>query len=84
MCSSDLPLDVADSPVDVGAVAGMMLFIGYLFTAAAPSLLGAVRDATGSFDIVLLVFPVAASLFLVCALTLSTARLRRGVRPVAA
>ena len=79
-----LPLDVADSPVDVGAVAGMMLFIGYLFTAAAPSLLGAVRDATGSFDIVLLVFPVAASLFLVCALTLSTARLRRGVRPVAA
>ena len=79
-----LPLDVADHPVDVGAVAGMMLFIGYLFTAAAPSMLGAVRDATGSFDIVLLVFPVAASLFLVCALTLSAARLRRGVRPVAA
>ena len=79
-----LPLDVADHPVDVGAVAGMMLFIGYLVTAAAPSLLGGVRDATGSFDIVLLVFPIAASLFLVCALTLSAARLRRGVRPVAA
>jgi MFS transporter, CP family, cyanate transporter len=79
-----LPLDVADHPVDVGAVAGMMLFIGYLFTAAAPSLLGAVRDATGSFDLVLLVFPCAAALFLACALTLSAARLRRGVRPVPA
>ena len=79
-----LPLDVADHPVDVGAVAGMMLFIGYLFTAAAPSLLGAVRDATGSFDLVLLVFPAAAALFLACALTLSTARLQRGVRPVPA
>lgn len=75
-----LPLDVADHPIDVGAVAGMMLFIGYLFTAAAPFLLGALRDATGNFDLVLLVFPLAAVLFLACVSTLSAARLQRGVR----
>ena len=40
----------------------LLLGIGYLFTAAAPSLLGAVRDVTGSFDLVLLVFPAAAAL----------------------
>ncbi len=75
-----LPLDVADRPVDVGAVAGMMLFIGYLATATAPSLLGALRDVTGNFELVLLVFPACAVLFVACAATLSVARLRRGVR----
>ena len=78
-----LPLDVADSPIDVGAVAGMMLLFGYLVTAAAPSALGWVRDVTGSFDLVLLAFPVAAACFLLLTLTLSEERLRRGVRPAA-
>ena len=75
-----LPLDVADRPVDVGAVAGMMLFIGYLGTATAPSLLGAVRDMTGNFDLVLLFFPICAILFVAFAASLSKARLQRGVR----
>ncbi|MFM8612677.1 MAG: hypothetical protein ACKOD0_08295, partial [Actinomycetota bacterium] len=75
-----LPLDVADHPVDVGAVAGMMLFIGYVVTALAPTLLGAVRDLTGNFDLVLLTFPVGALVIAACAATLSAARLRRGVR----
>lgn len=75
-----LPLDVADRPVDVGAVAGMMLFIGYVATAAAPAVLGGIRDLTGDFDIVLAVFPVCAAIFVLCAATLSPARLRRGVR----
>jgi CP family cyanate transporter-like MFS transporter len=75
-----LPLDVADSPIDVGAAAGMMLFIGYLITACAPSALGWVRDLTGSFDLVLLAFPVAAGLFCLIAMTLSPARLQRGIR----
>ena len=75
-----LPLDVADRPVDVGAVAGMMLFIGYILTALAPSMLGGLRDLTGDFDLVLLTFPVCAVLFVACAASLSAARLRRGVR----
>ncbi len=75
-----LPLDVADRPVDVGAVAGMMLFFGYLATATAPFLLGAMRDAMGNFDLALLVFPLCALLYVGCVSTLSSARLRRGVR----
>jgi CP family cyanate transporter-like MFS transporter len=79
-----LPLDVADRPVDVGAVAGMMLFIGYIATAVAPAVLGGVRDLTGDFDIVLAVFPVCAAAFLACSATLSPERLRRGVRDLLA
>jgi CP family cyanate transporter-like MFS transporter len=75
-----LPLDVADSPIDVGAAAGMMLFVGYLITASAPSALGWVRDTTGSFDLVLLAFPIAAGCFCLLAMTLSPARLQRGIR----
>ena len=44
-----LPLDAADDPAQVGAFAGMMLGVGYAITALAPFVLGAVRDATGSF-----------------------------------
>lgn len=78
--SMSLPLDVADHPVDVGAVAGMMLFFGYVVTALAPALLGALRDLTGDFDLVLLTFPVGALVIALCASTLSAAYLRRGVR----
>jgi CP family cyanate transporter-like MFS transporter len=70
-----LPLEVADRPLDVGAAAAMMLFFGYLMTALAPSLLGGVRDLTGNFDLVMLCFPIAAVLFLICASLLSPARL---------
>jgi cyanate permease len=75
-----LPLDVADGPIDVGAVTGMMLFIGYLGTAAVPTLLGALRDITGDFDLVLLCFPLCAVLFMAFAASLSAERLRHGVR----
>ena len=75
-----LPLDVADRPVDVGAVAGMMLFFGYLATATAPSLLGGLRDMTGNFNLVLLCFPLCALAYVGCVATLSRARLQRGVR----
>ena len=70
-----LPLEVADSAIDVGAAAAMMLFFGYLMTALVPSLLGGVRDLTGNFDLVMLCFPAAAVLFLICASLLSPARL---------
>jgi MFS transporter, CP family, cyanate transporter len=44
-----LPLDLAAEPAQAGALAAMMLGLGYSTTAAAPFLLGAARDATGGF-----------------------------------
>src|SRR5581483_7815958 len=44
-----LPVDVGRRPADVGATAGLMLGVGYTIGAIAPLVLGAVRDATGSF-----------------------------------
>ena len=44
-----LPLDVEHDPQRVGALVGMMLGFGYVLGAASPLVLGAVRDATGSF-----------------------------------
>jgi MFS transporter, CP family, cyanate transporter len=44
-----LPLDLEDEPGRVGALVGMMLGLGYTIGAISPVVLGAVRDATGSF-----------------------------------
>ena len=44
-----LPLDVSHDPARVAPVVGLMLFVGYIAMAFMPALLGAVRDATGSF-----------------------------------
>jgi CP family cyanate transporter-like MFS transporter len=79
-----LPLDIADEPRDVGAAAGMMLAVGYLFSASAPLVLGAIRDATGSFEGSLwALFAVSAACFAASA-PLSRARLHRGIRGVEA
>ena len=48
-----LPLDFAEGAKRVAALVAMMLGIGYSVAAASPFVLGAVRDATGSFDAVL-------------------------------
>jgi CP family cyanate transporter-like MFS transporter len=48
-----LPLDLEHGQDRVGALVGMMLLIGYSVAASAPFVLGAIRDATGSFDAVL-------------------------------
>lgn len=75
-----LPLDVADAPSQVGAVAALMLMGGYLLSSLGPFLLGAARDATGDFGASLwLLVGIAAVLVALCA-TLSPWRLRRGVR----
>lgn len=74
-----LPLDLSEHPLDVGAMAAMMMFCGYLLTALAPALLGGVRDLTGDFDLVLAVFPLAALLFTAAALPLGRRRLERGL-----
>jgi CP family cyanate transporter-like MFS transporter len=78
-----LPLDVADEPAQVGAVAGLMLGAGYSLAALSPFVLGAVRDATGSFTGSLWLVVGTAVVFLALAATLTRERLHRGV-PAAA
>ena len=74
-----LPVDIGKRPVDVGAVAGLMLGLGYSIGAIAPFLLGAVRDATGSFTATLwLIAGAGAVLFVLCA-SMTRERIARGV-----
>jgi len=58
-----LPLDVCDDPRDVGAVAAVMLGVGFVLAAAAPAALGAVRDGTGSFVPVIWLLLASAAAF---------------------
>ena len=44
-----LPLDVASAPAEIAAMTALMLGVGYTVSALAPTVLGALRDATGSF-----------------------------------
>jgi CP family cyanate transporter-like MFS transporter len=74
-----LPLDVSDDPAEAGAAAGMMLGVGYSLVSVSPFLLGAIRDATGSFtDSLWVLFAVSATLTLV-ATTITHERLHRGL-----
>ena len=45
-----VPLDLEDTPERVGGLVAMMLGLGYTLAALSPFILGAVRDATGTFD----------------------------------
>ena len=75
-----LPLDVADDPADVGAAAALMLGAGYVISALSPFVLGAVRDATGSFTGPLWVVVGTATVMLLLGSTLTRERLHRGLR----
>jgi CP family cyanate transporter-like MFS transporter len=44
-----LPLDAADRPQEAGQYSAMMLGAGYGLSAAAPAVLGGLRDSSGSF-----------------------------------
>jgi MFS transporter, CP family, cyanate transporter len=71
-----LPLDVAREPAGVAAFTAVMLGAGYSISATSPFVLGALRDATGSFaDALWLLVGTAAGLLLVSA-SLSSERLR--------
>ena len=76
-----LPLDVADRPDQVGAVAGLMLGAGYALSAVAPFGLGAIRDAAGDYTSVLWVIVAASAATVALVATLSPARLRRRTAP---
>jgi MFS transporter, CP family, cyanate transporter len=79
-----MPLDVADRPADVGAMAALMLGGGYTLSAVGPFLLGLLRDVAGSFTVSMwLIFAVTALILAI--LMLSThERLRRHPRSVLA
>jgi CP family cyanate transporter-like MFS transporter len=76
-----LPLDVARRPAEVGAVAAMMLGVGYFVSGLSPFVLGAVRDASGGFTAVLSVLSAGAVGLLLISATMSGERLRRGAIP---
>ena len=79
-----LPVDVGRRPAEVGAVAGLMLGVGYTIGAAAPLILGAARDATGTYTTTLwLIFGCGVALFALCG-AMSRERLARGVTEPAA
>jgi CP family cyanate transporter-like MFS transporter len=70
-----LPLDLAERPQDVGALASMMLAGGFLVSALAPFLLGAARDLTGDFTSSLVLVAVLSALMLGVTLAMSPERL---------
>lgn len=76
-----LPLDLSAQPTEAGAIAGVMLAGGYTIAALAPVLLGAVRDASGSFSAVLVAVAIASSL-LVAVLALIPRTTRHGIAGV--
>jgi len=69
-----LPLDLEDEPRRVGALVGMMLGLGYTIGAASPFVLGAIRDATGSFTAPLWIVTAFSGLLVVAAAALPRAR----------
>ena len=70
-----LPLDVGHGPAEVAAYTGLMLGAGYSLSALSPFVLGAIRDASSGFDVVLWVLVgFTAALFVVNA-SLTPARL---------
>jgi len=73
-----LPLDVAHHPAQVGAVAAMMLGVGYSISGVSPFVLGAVRDTTGSFTPVLWALVGTSVALLALCSALSRERLKAG------
>jgi MFS transporter, CP family, cyanate transporter len=70
-----LPLDAADDPRTVAALAGMMLGIGYTLSAGSPLALGAMRDLAGGFGPVLWVLVAAAAVLVLVDASFSRERL---------
>jgi MFS transporter, CP family, cyanate transporter len=77
-----LPLDAAEGPAEVAALAGMMLGIGYVLSSTGPLLLGAVRDLTGGFSAVLWVLVAVSALLVLVDSSLSPERLAVSRRSV--
>lgn len=75
-----LPVDVADGPTHVGAIAALMLLGGYLIAGVGPVLLGLIRDTTGDYSASIWLLVGLGAVLVAACLTLSPGRLRRGIR----
>lgn len=75
-----LPTDISDDAREVGGAAAMMLLVGYLIASLAPFVLGAVRDATGDFEVSLWALVGVAAVMVPLSWSLSPHRLRPVVR----
>ncbi len=72
-----VPLDFEHDLARVGGLVGMMLGFGYTIGAVSPFALGAVRDATGSFDAVLWAAAALLGLLVCAVLSLPRSRFTR-------
>jgi CP family cyanate transporter-like MFS transporter len=70
-----VPADTSPLPAEVGATAAFMLLIGYSLAAAAPFVLGWVRDGTGEFAASLWILVAVALLLIPVSWSLSPGRL---------
>jgi CP family cyanate transporter-like MFS transporter len=71
-----MSVDVAQSPREAGAIAGVTLAIGYSVAGLAPVLLGAIRDATHDFATAFTVLAGVSLLLLLASLGLPWQRAR--------
>ncbi len=79
-----LPTDVASDAREAGGASALMLLVGYLIASTAPFVLGAARDATGSFATSLWLLLALAVALLPLSWALSPERLRpRAARALA-
>lgn len=58
-----LPLRLVNTPSQVAGLSTVMLGVGYTLAALGPVGIGAIRDATGTFEVSLVLLAVAAGLF---------------------
>jgi len=75
-----LPVEAGRSPAESSALAALMLLVGYTFAAVGPVVLGAVRDATGSFVVAGWLLVGVAVIMLAATSLLSPSRLGRPAR----
>jgi CP family cyanate transporter-like MFS transporter len=73
-----LPLDAGETRAEVAAYSTLMLGVGYLVSSIAPTVLGAIRDATGTFTAPLAVLAGDALVLLLVSAGARVGTARRG------
>lgn len=70
-----LPVDLAADASEAASMSALMLLVGYLISSTAPSVLGLVRDVSGSFEVVLWILVGIAATMIPLALSLRSGTL---------